>query len=343
MKAILTSIVAIACAVVISTTVQAQAQSDTPVKVTPETFIRAETDGRFAGMIKRAGGVNRPGYFRVPTPLDAQIVMRMNRDTIYTPTVVDTSKGATITVPENLPKDRLITILVIDNDHYSPGLIPTTPGTHKLPGNTKYMVIGVRLQVFNPKDPAELAMLNKLQDQFIIKANSADPMPAFKWDVASLKAWEAQYEKDFASYTTSAGMMGPRGKVNEKIRHVGAATMWGLNQDKDALYLNYNDGHDYEVCHKATYQVPQNRAFWSITMYGSDGFMKSENVIVNSSTAKMNADGTFTVYYGSKELCGDVPNRLDVTEGWNFLMRVYRPGPSVLDGTYKLPKAEPVK
>jgi hypothetical protein len=45
------------------------------------------------------------------------------------------------------------------------------------------------------------------------------------------------------------------------------------------------------------------------------------------------------VYFGSKELCGDVQNRLDVTEGWNFLMRVYRPGASVLDGSYKLPKA----
>ena len=268
--------------------------------------------------------------------------MRMNRDTVYTMYVVDMSKGATITVPE-LPKDRLVSIFPIDNDHYSPGLIPTTPGTHKIPGDTKYMVVLVRLQVFNPNDPAELAMLQKLQDQFIIKANSADPMPAFKWDVASLKALEAQYEKDFLSYTTSAGMMGPRGKVNEKIRHIGAATMWGLNEDKDALYLNYNGGHDYKVCHKATYQVPQNMAFWSITVYGSDGFMKSENVMVNSSTAKMNADGTFTVYYGSKASCGDVPNRLDVTEGWNFLMRVYRPGQSVLNGTYKVAKAEPVK
>ena len=137
--------------------------------------------------------------------------------------------------------------------------------------------------------------------------------------------------------------MGPRGKVNEKIRHIGAATMWGLNEDKDALYLNYNGGHDTKVCHKATYRVPENKAFWSITVYGSDGFMKSENVIVNSSTAKMNANGTFTVYYGSKASCGDVPNRLDVTEGWNFLMRIYRPGPSVLDGTYKLPKAVAVK
>ena len=53
----------------------------------------------------------------------------------------------------------------------------------------------------------------------------------------------------------------------------------------------------------------------------------------------MNADGTFTVHFGSKEVCGDVPNRLDAPEGWNFLMRVYRPGQSVLNGSYKLPDA----
>jgi hypothetical protein len=88
--------------------------------------------------------------------------------------------------------------------------------------------------------------------------------------------------------------------------------------------------------------VPENEAFWSITVYGSDGFMKSDNNIVNSSTARFNPDGTFTVYFGSEARCGDVPNRLDVSEGWNFLMRVYRPGASVLDGSYTLPAAVPV-
>ena len=91
-------------------------------------------------------------------------------------------------------------------------------------------------------------------------------------------------------------------------------------------------------------EVPENNAFWSITMYGSDGMMKTENCILNSSTVKLNPDGkTFTACFGTKEQCGDVPNRLDAPEGWNFLMRVYNPGPSVLDGSYKLPKAEPVK
>jgi hypothetical protein len=70
--------------------------------------------------------------------------------------------------------------------------------------------------------------------------------------------------------------------------------------------------------------------------------MKSENNIVNSSNVRLNPDGTFTAYFGSTELCGEVANRLDVTEGWNFLMRIYRPGASVLDGSYTLPEAAPV-
>ena len=89
--------------------------------------------------------------------------------------------------------------------------------------------------------------------------------------------------------------------------------------------------------------MPENNAFWSITVYGADGYMKSVNNILNASNTKMNADGTFTVYFGSAETCGDVPNRLDTTEGWNFLMRIYRPGRSVLEGAYGLSAAKPAK
>ena len=182
-------------------------------------------------------------------------------------------------------------------------------------------------------------MVNKLQDQFIIKANSGDPPPKFKWDLQSLEGLTSQYEKDAAHYSSYKGMMGPRGKVDEKTRHLAAAAAWGLFPELDATYLNYSGGQNPKACHVATYQVPENKAFWSITVYGNDGYMKSDNNIVNSSNVRLNADGTFTVYFGSKEACGAVPNRLDVSEGWSFLMRIYRPGPSVLDGSYKLPDA----
>ncbi|MCP9850709.1 DUF1254 domain-containing protein [Cyanobium sp. Morenito 9A2] len=318
-----------------------QRASEAGVKVTPETYIRAETDRQFAEIVKMAGGVNRFYHFRTPTPLDKQNVVRMNRDTLYSMGIVDTSKGATISVPE-LPKGRYASVYLVDNDHYTPFVIYTA-GTHELPKDTRYLGVGVRIQVLNPKDPDEIALINKLQDQFVIKAGNADPLPTFKWDRPSLKTLTAQYEKDSAQYSSWKGMQGPRGKVDETTRHIAAAAAWGLFPEWDATYLNYSGGHDPKVCHTATYKVPENKAFWSILIYGNDGFIKSENSLVNSSNVKLNADGTFTVSFGSKQLCGAVPNRLDVTEGWNFLMRVYRPGPSVLDGSYKLPKATPIQ
>ena len=59
--------------------------------VTPETYIRAEVDMSFAQFQLNAGSdVNRFYYIRKPTSLDAQAVVRMNRDTLYAGAVVDT-------------------------------------------------------------------------------------------------------------------------------------------------------------------------------------------------------------------------------------------------------------
>jgi hypothetical protein len=317
------------------------AQTAGTVEVIPDTYIRAETDRTFGNISQQAGGVNRWFYIRKPTPLDQQTVVRMNLDTLYSASIVDTSKGATVTIPP-LPVGRFMSVLLVDNDHYAPAVY-YAPGTYDLPRATKYLAVVVRSQVFNPKDDAEIALVNKLQDAVVIKTNSADPLPPMRWEASSLKALTEQYERDSTQYKSWKGMMGPRGKVDEKTRHIAAAAAWGLNPEWDATYLNYTGGHDYRVCHKATYQVPENQAFWSVTVYGSDGYMKSANAVVNSTNVKLNSDGTFTVYFGSKDICGEQPNRVDVSEGWNFLMRIYRPGPSVLDGLYKLPTAKPVR
>ncbi len=150
----------------------------TLAKVTSETYIRAESDRQFNGIVKLAGGLNRLFHIRKPTPLDKQNIVRMNRDTLYSMAVVDTSKGATITVPE-LPEGRYASVYLVDNDHYVP-LVIYKSGTHQLPQDTKYLAMGVRIKVFNPEDKNEIALVNKLQDQFIIKAGSEDPLLTFK-------------------------------------------------------------------------------------------------------------------------------------------------------------------
>jgi hypothetical protein len=309
--------------------------------VTPTTYIRAETDRNFRNVAALSGGrVNTFHHFRAPTPLDKQTVVRMNKDTLYSLAIVDTAGGATLTLPQP-DKGRYMSALLVDNDHYAPQVI-YTPGTHPLPSDTKYLGVAIRIQVFNPDDPDELALVNRLQDQIVINARSADPFPPSRWEPESLARLTKQYEEESRRYPNYNGMMGPRGSVNETERHIAAAAAFGLFPEKDAIYLNYAVGHSASVCHTATYRVPENGAFWSITIYGSDGYMKSANAILNSSNVKLNPDGTFTAYFGSMGACGAVPNRLDVSEGWNFLMRIYRPGPSVLDGSYTLPKAQPI-
>ena len=68
--------------------------------------------------LRRVQGGNRFHFIRLPTPLDQQTVMRMNLDTLYAGAVIDTAKGAAITMPP-MPDGRYASVLLIDNDHYA--------------------------------------------------------------------------------------------------------------------------------------------------------------------------------------------------------------------------------
>jgi hypothetical protein len=250
------------------------------VVVTQETYCRAETDRTFSNATKLAGGVNRFFHFRAVTPLDNQTVVRMNRDTLYSAAIVDTSKGATIAVPK-MPAGRYCSVLLIDNDHYCPGVIYEA-GTHELPKDTKYLGVLVRIQLLKPTDPEDVKLVNKLQDQFVIKAGSADPFPEPKWNTASLEKLTAAFKAEFDKYEKYPdGFMAARGKADEKLRHLAAAGAWGLFPNEHAVYINYNGRLPAKGHHTATYKVPENNAFWSITVYGADGYMKSDNAILN--------------------------------------------------------------
>lgn len=307
------------------------------ITVTPDTYIRAETDTAFAEFQKRSNGqINAFAFIRSPTTLDNQPVIRMNKDTLYASAVVDTAGGATITVLE-APDGRYLSVLVIDNDHYAPAVF-YDPGTYDLPDDTRYVILLIRVQLLDDADPADVATANALQDQFVVEATSAEPFVSPDWDIDSMLALRASYEPEFQSFAQfEPDWMGPRGTVNEETRHLAAAGAWGLFPEKDAVYINYVGPSDPTVCYSATYVAPETEAFWSITVYGADGFMKSDTNIINNRNATFNDDGTFTAFFGSEAACGDQANRSDISEGWNFLMRIYRPGEDVLSREYTLP------
>ena len=68
--------------------------------VTWDTFVRAESDKYFKSYAD-LGGFGKFYNIRQPTPIDAQKVIRMNRDTLYSFGVFDLTSPVTITKPDN--------------------------------------------------------------------------------------------------------------------------------------------------------------------------------------------------------------------------------------------------
>lgn len=139
---------------------------------------------------------------------------------------------------------------------------------------------------------------------------------------------------------------GGRKEEVDPVRHlIGTASFWGLNPDQDAVYLSVtlakNDG-------ATTYKlnVPGNvpvDAFWSVIVYDATGHLQKNQYdaySLNSVTAKKNSDGAVAVQFGGCD--GKIANCLPIMPGWNYTVRLYRPRPEILNGSWKFPEAQPL-
>jgi len=88
--------------------------------VTVDNFVQAETARMMSGL-QAGGGINQFHHLRTPTPLDQQTVVRMNRDTLYSFTVVDLADGAVLTIPDS--GDRYLSVAVVNQDHYGNAVV----------------------------------------------------------------------------------------------------------------------------------------------------------------------------------------------------------------------------
>ena len=82
--------------------------------------------------------------------------------------------------------------------------------------------------------------------------------------------------------------------------------------------------------------------FWSISVYNAAGYFEPNErgaYAINNITAARNDDGTVTVRFG--DYPDDVPNALPITEGWNYLVRLYRPRAEIIDGRWTFPALTP--
>ncbi|MGI9613148.1 MAG: DUF1214 domain-containing protein [Acidimicrobiales bacterium] len=310
------------------------------IEVTRDTFVRAEVDGRLAVFQQRAGGkVNEFYLITRPTPTDEQPVVRMNRDTLYGGGVIDTAQGARVFVPES-PDDRYRSLFLIDNDHYVLDVL-SEPGWHDVQSETRYCCAVPRVELRDPTDEADIALVSDVLGEYAIEAGSAEAFTPPDWDWESMFALRTEYEDEFRKVDQfPSDWMDTRGAANDETRHLAAAGAWGLFPEHEAVYINYTGPADGSKGYVATYTLPDFDAFWSISVYDSDAFFASDNATLGAHNTTFNNDGTFTVYFGSEDIFGDKPNRVDISDGWSFLFRIYKPGQDVLERAYRLPDVE---
>jgi hypothetical protein len=308
----------------------------TPVNV--DNFARAETDRMFAALAAQAGGVNRLSHNRTPTPLDQQPVIRMNRDTLYSLAIVDLRDGATLTVPD--AGDRYVSVMVVDNDHYI-YRIYHEPGDHQLSldqFDTRYVAVAARVLV-DPNDPDDVAAVADLQDGFAVTAAPAEPFTPPEYDTASLDDTRAALLQLARRVQGFAHTFGARADV-DPVRHLlGTAAGWGGLPETEAFYVNVEPGLPVGRYALRVGEVPVD-GFWSISLYDTEGYFPNtgQPVSVNDVTATRDADGGITVHFG--DWPEGTPNRLPVGDGWNYLVRLYRPRREILDGTWTFPAVE---
>lgn len=325
---------------------QTSPAADTAVPVTVDNFVRAESDIYFSAVALKDGGFGKFTHKRELSPIDDQKVIRQNRDTLYSVAVFDLDAGpVTVTMPD--AGKRFMSMQVISEDQYTwPATYSAGPRTlTRNDVGTRYVLVAVRTLV-NPSSADDVTTAHRLQDSIAV-TQKAGPgkFDVPKWDPVSEKKVREALLVLASTVTDTSRAFGLKGEVDPVQRLMGAASAWGANPPKDAMYLNVvptkNDGTT--VYRLKVEHVPVD-GFWSISVYTADGFFQKNQYdayTLNNVTATKDAQGAVSIQFGGCD--GQIPNCLPIKADWNYMVRLYRPRAEVLNGQWKFPQAQPAR
>ena len=221
------------------------------IPVTLENYEVAESDLAFYNVTKLVG-MNT--FFHFPTgafDLNNQTVVRMNRDTYYSAAVIDTTQGASITIPET--NGRYLSVMVVQNDHYIDEVF-LAPGTHEITSETEFAMVAMRIRA-NQSDPDDDAAIAALRAGVKLEVGGNGSHTRPNYDMEQLVALRDELTVEGTKLGTLMGMQGAHGTIEPTMHLYGTAIGWGLLPDAQAQYLGSpkfnNDG-----CYMASYPSP---------------------------------------------------------------------------------------
>jgi hypothetical protein len=135
--------------------------ADAP-KVTTNNYVRAESDIQMIGYIESYNNFGKFEHFRRGFPLDNQVTVRGNLDTLYSFGVFDLRSPLTVTLPET--EGRYQSLMIVSQDHSIWGLYGPRTGTlteEKV--GTRYVCLVIRT-FMDPNDEKDVKAAHRLQD-----------------------------------------------------------------------------------------------------------------------------------------------------------------------------------
>lgn len=319
--------------------VSSAGSADAAEPVTIDSFRRAETDHYFRTYVDK-GCFAKLCIERGPPSVDKQNVVRMNRDTPYSVGIFDLASPLTLTKPDT--GKRFQSMQVINQDHYIP-LVAYEAGTYVLTrerAGTRYVAVLFRT-FMDPGDTADIEAAHAAQDAIRVTQSNPGKFEAPDWDAGQRAKLSAALGALMPYVPDSRGMFGKVGTVDPVHHLIGTAAGWGGNPVEDAKYISgavkLNDGKLPHVL--KVRDVPVD-GFWSVTVYNAKGFFEAPDnaVSVNNVTGKRDADGSMTIRFGGDPAAG---NHLRIMPGWSYIVRLYRPRPEVIAGTWTFPEPIP--
>ena len=238
------------------------------------------------------GANNKLMHMTDVTPSGPAPTVRMNRDSLYSAAILDTSSGnASITLPEG---DLYQSVLMVDTDGYARKFI-LEPGTHLVATDTKFVWVLVRTGLEKGLDEAR-----RMQGLVTVQGMGDDTYSSPEYDPESLaKLTRVLIDEAIAEDDGDLYYGNYPDQVDETRRmRSTAAGFGGMNGTNMYKFVEAVDNNE---CMQSTFPDPKATEFFSFTLYDTDGYLMDGNTVINSRNMVPNPDGTFTVSIN----CGD--------------------------------------
>ncbi|MDH5726826.1 MAG: DUF1214 domain-containing protein [Nitrospira sp.] len=312
------------------------------VLVTADNYVRAETDIQMKGYIDSYGAFGKFHHNRQPYDVNNQVTIRGNRDTLYSFGVWDLRSPVTITLPET--GGRYQSLMVVSQDHSIWAFYGPRTGTlteEKV--GSRYVFLAMRT-FMDPNDEEDMKAAYRLQDAIVVEQADIGKFEVPDWSKEEVEQMRETINVVASTVTDSSKMFGKKENLDPIYWLLGAALGWGGLPAEAASYANaVPEQNDGKTPYTLTVTDVPVYGFWSVTLYDDKGFMpvnRYNAYSFNNVTAKKDKDGSITIRFG-----GDpkADNFLPIVPGWNYIVRMYQPGPEILNGTWTFPSAQAVQ